>query len=100
LIFTSEKLLSAQAERPRVQPTSGWPLCGNARDAGKILAEAAGALDFSKPMAVMMLGLLHFIPDSDDPYSLTARYLDAVPSGSYLAVSHASSDIKVDTHQH
>jgi hypothetical protein len=69
----------------------------DARDAGKILAEAEGTLDFSQPVAVMMLGLLHFIPDSDDPYSLTAHYLDAVPSGSYLAISHASSDIKVDT---
>jgi S-adenosyl methyltransferase len=44
----------------------------------------------------MMLGLLHFIPDADDPYSLTARYLAAVPSGSYLGVSHASSDIDPD----
>jgi O-methyltransferase involved in polyketide biosynthesis len=68
----------------------------DARDADKILAEAARTLDFAKPVAVMMLGLLHFIPDSDDPYSLTARYLAAVPSGSYLAVSHASSDIEVD----
>ena len=41
----------------------------------------------------MMLSVLHFIPDSDDPYALTARYLQAVPSGSYLAISHASSDI-------
>jgi O-methyltransferase involved in polyketide biosynthesis len=68
----------------------------DARNADKILAEAAGTLDFSQPVAVMMLGLLHFVPDADDPYSLTARYLDAVPSGSYLAISHASSDIKVD----
>jgi O-methyltransferase involved in polyketide biosynthesis len=68
----------------------------DARDTDKILAEAARTLDFAKPVAVMMLGLLHFIPDSDDPYSLTARYLAAVPSGSYLAVSHASSDIELD----
>jgi O-methyltransferase involved in polyketide biosynthesis len=68
----------------------------DARDADKILAEAAATLDFTEPVAVMMLGLLHFIPDSDDPYSLAARYLAAVPSGSYLAVSHASSDIDTD----
>jgi O-methyltransferase involved in polyketide biosynthesis len=68
----------------------------DARDADKILAEAASTLDFAQPVAIMMLGLLHFIPDSDDPYSLTARYLAAVPSGSYLAVSHASSDIEVE----
>jgi O-methyltransferase involved in polyketide biosynthesis len=69
----------------------------DARDADKILAEAAGMLDFSEPVAVIMLGLLHFIPDADDPYGLIRRYLDAVPSGSYLAISHASSDLKTDT---
>ena len=63
----------------------------------KILAEAAETLDFSQPVAVMMLGLLHFIPDADDPYGLIRCYLDAVPSGSYLAISHASSDLKTDT---
>jgi O-methyltransferase involved in polyketide biosynthesis len=68
----------------------------DARDADKILAEASATLDFTRPVAVMMLGLLHFIQDSDDPYSLTARYMDAVPSGSYLAVSHASSDIEAE----
>jgi O-methyltransferase involved in polyketide biosynthesis len=65
----------------------------DARDPDTVLAEAAKTLDFTEPVAVMMLGLLHFIPDSDDPYALTARYMEAVPSGSYLAVSHASSDI-------
>ena len=68
----------------------------DARSVDQILAEAARTLDFTQPVAVMMLGLLHFIPDSDDPCSLTARYLAAVPSGSYLAVSHASSDIDPD----
>ena len=41
--------------------------------------------------------LLHFIPDADDPGELIRRYLDAVPAGSYLAISHASSDLKTDT---
>jgi hypothetical protein len=65
----------------------------DARDPDKILDAAAAILDLTKPVAVMMLSVLHFIPDSDDPYALTARYLQAVPSGSYLAISHASSDI-------
>ena len=69
----------------------------DAREVDKILAEAAETLDFSQPVAVMMLGLLHFIPDADDPYELIRCYLDAVPSGSYLAISHASSDLKTDT---
>jgi len=69
----------------------------DAREVDKILTEAAQTLDFSQPVAVMMLGLLHFIPDADDPYGLVRRYLGAVTSGSYLAISHGSSDLKTDT---
>jgi O-methyltransferase involved in polyketide biosynthesis len=69
----------------------------DAREVEKILTQAAGMLDFSQPVAVIMLGLLHFIPDADDPYGLTRRYMDAVPSGSYLAISHGSSDLKTET---
>jgi O-methyltransferase involved in polyketide biosynthesis len=69
----------------------------DARQVEKILTEAAQTLDFSQPVAVMMLGLLHFIPDADDPYELTRRFMAAVPSGSYLAISHASSDLKTET---
>jgi len=68
----------------------------DARDVSKVLDEAAGTLDFTQPVAVIMLGLLHFIPDGDEPYSLPGRYLDALVPGSYLAVSHASSDIEVE----
>jgi O-methyltransferase involved in polyketide biosynthesis len=69
----------------------------DAREVEKILTQAAETLDFSQPVAVMMLGLLHFIPDADDPYELTRRYMAAVPSGSYLAISHGSSDLKTET---
>jgi hypothetical protein len=66
------------------------------RDPDRVLAEAAATLDLSEPVAVMMLGLLHFIPDADAPCSLTRHYLDALVPGSYLAVSHASSDIDTE----
>jgi hypothetical protein len=62
------------------------------RDTGTILTQAAHLLDFSKPVAVTMLAILHALPDSDDPYAIVARLMDAVPSGSYLAVSHGGSD--------
>ncbi len=65
----------------------------DAQDVGQVLAGAARTLDFGQPVAVIMLGLLHYIPDADDPYSLPGRYLDALVPGSYLAVSHASGDI-------
>lgn len=66
---------------------------GDARDPARILELAALTLDFSQPIAVLLVGLLHFIPDSDDPYGLVARLLDAVPSGSCLVVCHLASDI-------
>jgi S-adenosyl methyltransferase len=66
----------------------------DAREVDKVLEQAAQVLDFSQPVAVMMVAVLHFIPDADDPYELTRRYLAAVPSGSYLAVSHAANDVK------
>jgi O-methyltransferase involved in polyketide biosynthesis len=66
------------------------------RDPDRILAEAAATLDLTEPVAVLMLGLLHFIPDVDAPSELTRYYLDALAPGSYLAVSHASSDIDAE----
>jgi hypothetical protein len=40
----------------------------------------------------MMVALLHFVPDADDPIDLVARYREAMAPGSYLAVSHATVD--------
>jgi O-methyltransferase involved in polyketide biosynthesis len=63
------------------------------RDTGTILDGAAGTLDLSRPVAVLLIAVLHFIPDADDPYAIVARLMDALPSGSYLVVAHAASDI-------
>jgi S-adenosyl methyltransferase len=63
------------------------------RDTGTILSQAARLLDFTKPVAISLLAILHVIPDSDDPYAIVAGLMDAVPSGSYLAISHAGSDL-------
>jgi len=57
------------------------------RDIGKILAEAAKTLDFTQPVALMMLGIVGQISNSDDPESIIKRLLDALPSGSYLTLS-------------
>jgi hypothetical protein len=55
-------------------------------------ADTRALLDFDRPVAVLMVAVLHFVADPDDPAGLVARYLDAVPSGSYLVLSHASTD--------
>jgi hypothetical protein len=57
-----------------------------------ILARAAKLLDFTEPVAVSLISILHAIPDDDDPHTIVARMVDAVPPGSYLAISHMGSD--------
>jgi hypothetical protein len=69
---------------------------GDLRDTDKILAEAADVLDFDQPVAIMLLGVLHCIPDADDPAALVTRLLAAVPSGSYLTIAHPASDIATE----
>jgi hypothetical protein len=63
------------------------------RDTGTILGRASGLLDFTKPVAVTLIAILHAIPAADDPYAIVARLMDAVPPGSYLAISHMGSDL-------
>jgi O-methyltransferase involved in polyketide biosynthesis len=63
------------------------------RDTETILKGAARTLDLSRPVAVLLIAVLHFIPDADDPYAVVARLMDAVPSGSYLVMAHGASDI-------
>ncbi len=71
-------------------------LVADVRDAGKVLGElaAGGLIDFSQPAAVLMTGLLHLIPDEEDPADLVARYMSAVVPGSYLVLSHMTADQK------
>jgi hypothetical protein len=69
------------------------------RDTDAILRQAAQLLDLSRPVAITLVSILHAIPDSDAPHQIVARLLDAVPSGSHLAISHAASDILDDSKQ-
>ena len=63
------------------------------RDTAKILKDAANVLDFSQPVALCLIMVLQFIPDDDDPWQIVRTLMDAVPSGSYLAVAHPASDV-------
>jgi hypothetical protein len=63
------------------------------RNTQDILDVARRTLDFSQPIGLMLLGILHLISDAEDPYAIVARLLAALPSGSYLAISHPASDI-------
>jgi S-adenosyl methyltransferase len=56
------------------------------RDPDTILTEAASVLDLTEPVALVMLGIMGQLPDSDGPHALVRRYLDALPAGSCLAL--------------
>ena len=64
------------------------------RDPETILAAAAEVLDFSRPVAVMLVAILQHIGNEDDPYGIVARLVAEMPSGSYLALSHPARDIQ------
>jgi hypothetical protein len=68
-------------------------IAADLRDTQKILVQAARTLDFSCPVAVMLIAIMHAIADDDDPYAIVATLMEAVPAGSYLALSHVASDI-------
>jgi len=68
------------------------------RDPGTVIAMAAGILDFSQPVAILLLAVLGLIGDDEAPHAVVASLMDAVPPGSYLVLSHVASDIEPDKH--
>jgi trans-aconitate methyltransferase len=62
-----------------------------------ISAGAQRTLDFSQPVAVLLIAVLHFILDAENPHQLVARMMADLAPGSYLAIGHAASDIGADT---
>lgn len=67
-------------------------LLADLRATSTVLAGARELLDFSRPIGVLIIAALHFVPDADDPYGAVAEYMAALPSGSYLAITHATWD--------
>src|SRR5215468_2074938 len=63
----------------------------DARTPDMILQAAARTLDFGQPIALMLVAVMQFIPDSDDPYGIVARLVGALAPGSYLVMSHGAS---------
>ncbi|MEU8589223.1 SAM-dependent methyltransferase [Streptomyces sp. NPDC048664] len=63
------------------------------RRPAEIIEHARDVLDFGRPIALSLIALLHFIPDDQDPRGILRDLLAVLPSGSYLVLSHAASDI-------
>jgi hypothetical protein len=66
------------------------------RDTGRVLTAAAQTLDFSRPVGVMLMAILQHVDNAENPYATVAALLDAMPAGSFLALSHPASDIEAE----
>jgi trans-aconitate methyltransferase len=69
-------------------------VAGDLRDPAAILADpqVRGMLDFDQPIGVMLIAVLHFVTDDEDPYGIVSSLMNAVPSGSFLALTHVTGD--------
>jgi hypothetical protein len=66
---------------------------GDLHDPDTILAAAARTLDFAEPVALMLLGIVHHIPDTDEAYSIVRRLIAALAPGSALVINHSTSAV-------
>ncbi len=89
LVFVHARALLTSAPAGRTAYISA-----DLRDPGEILSSPAvrSALDFTQPVALMLVAVLHFIGDADHPAELVAALCDALPSGSYLVASHVTAE--------
>jgi hypothetical protein len=65
-------------------------------DPERILQEASRTLDFSRPVALVLLAIIQFIMDDQQADAVVKRLIDAVPSGSYLVMSHATNEVNTE----
>jgi hypothetical protein len=72
-------------------------LSADLRDPDAILARASDLLDFGRPMAVMLVGILHLVAGAEDPYGIVGKLMAATVPGSYLVLTHPAKDINTDT---
>jgi SAM-dependent methyltransferase len=76
--------------RPGAQPCTY--LQGDIRDPAAILEQAGAVLDYSRPVAVLLFAVLHFLADADDPAGIIKQLAAALAPGSLIAISHLTAD--------
>lgn len=94
----NDPLVLAHAHSLRASTDAGTTayVHGALSDPEAVLEQVAATLDLTRPVALILLGSLSLVHDNDDPHAIVARLLDAVPSGSHLAIAHASYDIEAN----
>ncbi|MEQ7125212.1 SAM-dependent methyltransferase [Actinopolymorpha sp. B11F2] len=91
VVARSREILAGASDTTAIQ--------GDIRQPEAILAheETRRLIDFTQPVGVLAVAVTHFLPDEDDPWGLIAHFMDAVPAGSYLALSAVTSDYQEET---
>lgn len=92
----NDPLVMVHARALMVSATTGTTdyVRADLRSAKAILDDPAlrNTLDLSRPVGLLLIAVLHFLGDGDDPYGQVAHLVQAMPSGSFLALSHATFD--------
>ncbi|GAA1772119.1 MULTISPECIES: SAM-dependent methyltransferase [Streptomonospora] len=90
-----DPMVLAHARALMVENETTTVITADLRDVDQVLGDpgARRLLNFDEPVCLMLVSLLHCIPDEDDPFDLVRRYLEPFPSGSALVYSHLCSDI-------
>jgi SAM-dependent methyltransferase len=93
VVFMRAEALMAENDRIAV-------VRADLRDVDEVLSEAGKLLDFSKPVALLFVAVLHCVTDDDDPAAIAARYIRALAPGSYVVISHSTDEFEPErTHQ-
>jgi hypothetical protein len=94
----NDPIVSAHAHELLRSTTNGATayLQADLREPDSVLKQAAETLDFGLPVAVLLIAVLHLMPDEDEPHALVRHLIEEVPLGSALAISHMASDIQAE----
>lgn len=95
IVYVDRDLVAVTHSRALLHANpSAAALHADFRDAEDVLGrpEARSLLDFTQPVAVLLLAVLHFVSDDDNPAGVVAAYRDRIVPGSYVAISHAAED--------
>jgi S-adenosyl methyltransferase len=96
IVYVDNDQLVLVHARALLASTTPEGVCGyvdaDLREPETILTKAAQTLDFTQPAAILLLSVLHFVPDSASPAQIVGALADALAPGSYLVISHLTAD--------
>jgi S-adenosyl methyltransferase len=90
----NDPIVRAHAEALLTEAGHTAFVLGDVREPESFLEQqqVAGLIDFGQPVALLLVALMHFVPDEQDPAGVVHRLRDALPDGSYLVLTHATMD--------